>query len=95
MTYENLRLTKINDERARLPVIPPFETYRDAGELLDATRNYIDSHRRLWRQGFAMSRDSAEAARRGYIRLREALLSLGADISGLPRRLKLKVAGVR
>ena len=93
MAYENLRLTKINDERARHPVIPPFEPYRDVTQLLEATRNYIDSHRRLWKQGFVMSRESAEAARRHYIELREALLSLEADISGLPRRLKIKVAG--
>jgi len=90
MKYENPRLKKINDARTSLSVIPPFEPYRNAEELFKGVKDYVGSFRRLWKQGFSLPRDDAEHSRKYYQELREALLSLGADISRLPRRLRIK-----
>ncbi len=91
MMYINPRLKAINQRMTRLPVIPLFEPYRNRQELYEAVQNYVENHKELWRKRIALSEKSAVSSRNHYRELREALMSLGADIGGLPRRLRIKV----
>lgn len=92
MAYQNPRLQRLNDERAGLPASPPFEPY-DARGLLEGTRNFAENFGILWHKGIDLSQEQAENARQHYRNLREILMSLGVDVRGLPRRLRIKVKG--
>jgi len=90
----NPRVKKINDRRASLPVYPPFEPYTTVDQLYAAAENCARNNMVATRRGVAVDRDEEKNIRRHYAELREAILSVGGDITRIPRRLRLKVEGV-
>ena len=86
MAYQITKLDKLNEERREFG----GEAYKSVEDLLNATRNYIDNFRKLWRDGVDLPLYQVEAAQKHYQELRELLMSMGADIKGLPRRLRIK-----
>jgi hypothetical protein len=91
---ENPRVKKMNEERAKHPVYPPFEPYTTVDQLRAAAENFVANHQTLWRKGVALPQEQIDSSRKHYAELREALLSIGEDINGLPRRLRVKSKGV-
>jgi|GEM_PF-1243208 len=84
----NIRLIKINKRRREIQRID-FSAYNSGEDLMDGVRNYADNHRTLFRKGIIFSQEEIERVRKYYCNLRDTAVSLGMDLTGLPRRLKL------
>jgi|APSaa5957512576_1039674.scaffolds.fasta_scaffold28697_3 hypothetical protein len=99
----NLKLEAINERRRRNSVgvtayrttedgeiteVTAFPDY-DAQGLLDGVKNFIKSYQTLWKKKVSLAKEQIEASRKDYNRSRDCLVSLGVDVSGLPKRLRI------
>ena len=86
----NVKLNLINNERtAILGIFPPFEPYTNKEELLEGIKNYVENHQTLWREKISLPKDQIESSRKHYNKLRDAFVSCGGNLTGLPKKIKI------
>jgi hypothetical protein len=89
MAHQNPRLARL-DARSRSI---GGKGYRDAGHLYDCATNFANSIAILWEKDVSLSPFQVGAFHEHYRDMREALVSLGTDVSDLPEKLRIKVKG--